>query len=92
MSEPRAQVVFAPGGIEILLRNEEGAITAIPLDANGAPWAPEALGDPAVVAALDEWAFSHALPAGMDWRYLQGLLIRCGVDVERLAAEHPPRT
>ncbi|TCI00474.1 hypothetical protein EJV46_07535 [Roseococcus sp. SYP-B2431] len=91
MTEPRTRIVFGAEGIEILLREESGAIRAIPLDVAAAPWAPEALGDPAVTAALDEWAFSNVMPGAIDWHYLQAILIRCEVDVDRLAAEHPPR-
>lgn len=91
MPEPRTQIVFGPKGIEILLREEGGAIRAIALDVAGAPWAPEALGEPEVTAALDDWAFSHAMPDAIDWKYLHGILGRCDVDVARLATEHPPR-
>jgi hypothetical protein len=91
MSEPRTQVVFGPEKIEILLREESGMIRAILLNTTAAPWAPEALGDPEIAAALDEWAFSNAMPGAIDWHYLQAILARCEVDVDRLAAKYPPR-
>jgi hypothetical protein len=91
MSEPRTQVVFGREKIEILLREENGQIRIITLNATAAPWAPEALGDPQVAAALDEWVFSNVLPDEIDWHYLQGVLARCDVDVHRLAGEYPPR-
>ena len=91
MPEPRAQVVFGPEKVEILLREESGAIRPILLSIAAAPCAPEALGDPQVAGALDEWAFSHVIPDEIDWHYLEAVLARCEVDVDLLAAQYPPR-
>jgi hypothetical protein len=91
MSDSKTQIVFRAGGKAELLMQEDGRLRSVTLDLEGAPWAPEALGDKAVAEALEDWTFSHALPDRIDWEATQAILVRCEVDVDRLTAKYPPR-
>ncbi|WP_424813537.1 hypothetical protein [Roseococcus sp. YIM B11640] len=89
MADPRTQIVYAPGGkVELLLREEEKN-RSIPIDMTDAPWEASTLADPSVSAAVEEWVFSHDLPATLDWKQLQAILLRCDVDLHRVAAKRP---
>lgn len=91
MSDSKTQIVFGAGGHAELLMQEDGKLRSVALDLQGAPWAPEALGDKAVSEALEDWTFSHALPDRIDWEATQAILLRCEVDMDRLAAKYPAR-
>jgi hypothetical protein len=84
------QIVFRADGFAEMLYLLDGTPRKITFDLVFAPWSPEILAESIVKAALSSWVEREVPPPWIGWEELEEVLLRQGIDVDKLIAMYPP--